>query len=45
MDLLFDMGARHGTTMLLVTHEPALAERCTRLLSLADGRIESEDRG
>ena len=34
-----------GMTMLLVTHEPALAERCTRLLSLADGRIESEDRG
>jgi putative ABC transport system ATP-binding protein len=45
MDLLFDLQARHGTTMLLVTHEPALADRCTRLLSLADGRIESENSG
>ncbi len=45
MDLLFDLQARHGTTMLLVTHEPALADRCTRLLSLADGRFESENSG
>ena len=45
LDLLFDLQARHGTTMLLVTHEPALADRCTRLLSLTDGRFESENSG
>ena len=39
MDLLFDLQARHGTTLLLITHNTSLARRCTRCLQLLDGRI------
>lgn len=39
IDLLFDLGARHGTTLVLVTHDPALAARCDRTIRLADGLI------
>jgi putative ABC transport system ATP-binding protein len=37
MDLLFGMSARHGTTLLLITHDPALAARCPRQIHIADG--------
>ena len=39
MEVLFDLHARRNTTLVLVTHEPRLAERCGRRLHLADGRI------
>jgi putative ABC transport system ATP-binding protein len=39
MDLLFDLQAG-GTTLLLVTHDAALAGRCQRLVRMRDGRIE-----
>ena len=39
MDLLFDLRARHGTTLLLITHDPALAARCGRIIRIADGLI------
>jgi putative ABC transport system ATP-binding protein len=39
MDLLFDLHARRGTTLLLITHEAALAERCGRIVRLADGTV------
>jgi putative ABC transport system ATP-binding protein len=42
MDLLFDLRARMGTTLLLITHDPALAERCERQLRIEDGRIVSD---
>lgn len=42
MDLLFGLRARLGTTLLLITHDPALAERCGRQVRMADGRIESD---
>ncbi len=43
MDVLFDMQKRIGTTLLLVTHEPELTKRCTRVLHLADGRIVGDE--
>lgn len=43
MDLLFDLRDRHGATLVLVTHAPELAERCDRLIRLADGRIDTTD--
>ena len=39
MDLLFAMREAHGTTLLLITHDPALAARCGRQVRVADGRI------
>jgi putative ABC transport system ATP-binding protein len=39
MDLLFAMQARHGATLMLITHDAALAARCGRGVKLADGRI------
>ena len=39
MDLLFNMRDQYGATLVLVTHDPALANRCDRAVSLADGRI------
>jgi putative ABC transport system ATP-binding protein len=31
-----------GTAIVLVTHDPALADRCRRVLTMRDGRIEGE---
>ena len=39
-DLLFRINREQGTTLVLVTHDPALGERCDRVLHLADGRLE-----
>jgi len=39
MDLLFAMRDQYGATLVLVTHDPTLAARCDRAISLADGRI------
>ncbi|BDV01282.1 ABC transporter ATP-binding protein [Thermodesulfomicrobium sp. WS] len=40
MELLFALHEEHGTTLLLVTHDPALAARCQRRMRLAGGRME-----
>ena len=45
MDLLFDLNARHGATLVLVTHAPELAEKCSRVVRLVDGQIASETKG
>ena len=37
MDLLFGLSDRHGTALLLITHDPALAARCPRQIHIADG--------
>ncbi len=39
IDLMFRLSERKGTTLLLITHDPALASRCARELRIADGRI------
>jgi len=42
IDLLFAQHAERGTTLVLVTHDAMLAERCQRVLRLRSGRIEDE---
>src|SRR3546814_341783 len=39
IELMFELSARRGTTLLLITHDPALAARCARQIRLADGRL------
>ena len=43
MDLLFDLHARHGTPLILITHNPEIAARCDRGVRLADGLIISDE--
>lgn len=43
-DLLFSLNAQSGTTLVLVTHEPILARRCARRITLSAGEIV-EDSG
>jgi putative ABC transport system ATP-binding protein len=38
-DLLFDLNATRGTTLVLVTHDERLATRCQRQLRLESGRL------
>ncbi len=42
MDLLFGLRERFGTTLVLITHDPALAERCGRQVRIEDGLIVSD---
>jgi putative ABC transport system ATP-binding protein len=41
IDLLLAAHAKRGTTLVLVTHDPALAARCGRIVRLRSGRIEA----
>lgn len=43
-DLLFERHRAAGATLLIITHDPALAERCQRIVEMSDGRIVSERR-
>ena len=40
IDLLFALRQRTGTTLLLITHDRALAGRCDRQVHLSDGRVD-----
>ena len=40
IDLLFALHAERGTTLLLITHDAALAARCDRIIHLRDGQID-----
>lgn len=42
MELLFSLRADHGATLLLITHNPALAAKCGRIINLEDGCIDSD---
>ena len=45
LELLLELNRREQTTLILVTHDAALAERVTRRIHLKDGRIVSDERG
>lgn len=42
MDLLCDVNANEGQTIVLVTHDPAIGRRLPRLLTMRDGRIVTD---
>jgi putative ABC transport system ATP-binding protein len=42
VDLLFNLSAKHGATLILVTHAADLAKRCDRTIHLRDGRLEAQ---
>jgi putative ABC transport system ATP-binding protein len=39
VDLLFARRAEAGATLIIITHDAGLAEKCERVVTLADGRI------
>jgi putative ABC transport system ATP-binding protein len=41
MEMLFDLRDRHGSTLVLVTHDKGLAARCDRIIQLSDGKIDA----
>jgi len=44
VDLLFARHAANRTTLVIITHDPALAERCDRIIEIRDGRIVADRR-
>lgn len=38
MQLMFELNREHGTTLVLVTHDPAIAARCERRIAIEAGR-------
>lgn len=42
MDLMFELNREAGTTLILVTHDPQIASRCTRILRIDAGRLVPE---
>ncbi len=42
-DLFFQINREHGTTIVVVTHNPTFAERMPRVVRLRDGRVEHDD--
>ena len=44
-ELFFQVNREHGTTIIVVTHNPAFAERMPRVVRMRDGRVEIDDVG
>jgi len=44
-ELFFQINREHGTTIIVVTHNPAFAERMPRVVRMRDGRVEIDDVG
>jgi putative ABC transport system ATP-binding protein len=45
LDLLFALHRTRGLTLIIATHDPAVATRCQRVIQLRDGRIVDEQDG
>ncbi len=45
IDALFALQRQHGSTLILITHDEALANRCGRVARLKDGRIVPDGAG
>ena len=45
MELMFELNRSSSTTLILVTHDNGLAERCDRVLALDTGRLVSDSGG
>jgi len=45
IELMFKLHAERTTTLVLITHDQALARRCQRILHMRDGRIDGEETG
>jgi predicted ABC-type transport system involved in lysophospholipase L1 biosynthesis ATPase subunit len=43
LDILVGMKAKEGATLVLVTHDPAVAGLADRRIHLLDGRIDREE--
>jgi putative ABC transport system ATP-binding protein len=43
VDLMFDLRDKRDTTLVLITHDAALADRCGRVVQLSDGQISGDD--
>jgi len=44
IDLLFERRRAADATLIMISHDPALAERCDRIVEMRDGRIVSDRR-
>ena len=44
LELLLDLNRKEGTTLVLVTHDPALAAHATRRITMRDGVVVSDER-
>ena len=44
IELLFALCSEYGATLLLITHNPSLSEKCDRIVELADGRVSADRR-
>ncbi len=44
-ELFFDINRRHGTTIIVVTHNPGFAESMPRVVRMKDGQVERDEQG
>ena len=42
IDLMFGLNREQGSTLVLVTHDPVIAARCSRTLTIAAGRVVAD---
>ena len=42
VEMMFDLADRAETTLMLITHDPAIAERCRQIVRIVDGQLADE---